>query len=177
MSLLPRRPPFAPQDYVAAGVMMAPTYLKWAVIFEDPNQRAVWIGKALPREWLAVGASDVAVDRAPTRYGRVSYRLHAEAGAGSDGDLRQAPASPVGYSVHANVTLPRTWSNPSLAPPGGVRLRLRAPAEHAGKLVHVTVGGKPWTSIDAAAETVDFTVADLTPDVLTGLAHVVASWN
>ena len=28
-------------DYVAAGVMMAPTYLKWMLVFEDPNNRTV----------------------------------------------------------------------------------------------------------------------------------------
>ena len=42
-------------DYVAAGVMMSPTYLKWMLLFDDPNTRTVWLAKALPREWLTAG--------------------------------------------------------------------------------------------------------------------------
>ena len=65
-------------DYVAAGVMMAPTYLKWMLLFEDPNTATVWLGKALPREWLAPDThSPITVANATTRYGRVSYTLSA----------------------------------------------------------------------------------------------------
>ena len=38
--------------YASAGQTVAPLYLKWALVFGDPNTRCVWIGKALPREWL-----------------------------------------------------------------------------------------------------------------------------
>ena len=43
-------------DYVAAGVVIAPTYLKWMLLFEEPNTRTVWLAKALPREWLGADA-------------------------------------------------------------------------------------------------------------------------
>merc|ERR1719231_865510 len=42
-------------DYVAAGVVTAPTYLKWALVFEEPNTRCVWLGKAIPRGLVDVG--------------------------------------------------------------------------------------------------------------------------
>merc|ERR1711971_1095790 len=64
-------------DYVAAGVMTAPTYLKWALLFEEPDNRTLWIAKALPRDWLAPGANQVVVERATSRYGSISFRLQA----------------------------------------------------------------------------------------------------
>ena len=108
-------------DYVTAGVMMAPTYLKWMLVFEDPNTRTVWLGKATPREWLAAGATPVAVGKATTRYGRVGYVLSAS---------EAATDSPRGgttyFTVRANVTLPRTYVG-ARGPAGGVKLRLRVP--------------------------------------------------
>jgi len=131
-------------DYVAAGVHTAPTYLKWALVFEEPNTKTVWLGKAVPRDWLAAGVDPVAVHNATTRYGRVSYTLAGAAGAGAT----------EAYTIKASIKLPTSYAVASTAPPGGVVLRLRAPAQHAGKLVSVTVGGKPWTAFDANLETV-----------------------
>jgi len=152
-------------DYVAAGVVTAPTYLKWALLFEDPNTRCVWVAKALPREWLVAGASPVVVHGAPTRYGRISYTLQTVA------------VGPGAMSVHANLTLPSTYAAAGSAPPGGVRLRMRTPVEFAGKLAAVTVGGKPWTSFDAREETIVLSLADLTPQLLTELRSVVATFR
>ena len=156
-------------DYVAAGVMMAPTYLKWMLLFEDPNTRTVWVAKALPREWLARGAEPVQVLGATTRYGRVSYTLSAiDAVEGANGGHS--------FSVAANVTLPSTYADSATAPPGGVRLRLRAPVAFAGRLAAVTVGGKAWKAFNATAETVDFSAKTLTPALLKAMQSVVATW-
>ena len=38
--------------YVAAGVVTVPVYLKWALLFEEPENKTVWVGKAIPRDWL-----------------------------------------------------------------------------------------------------------------------------
>lgn len=149
-------------DYVAAGVMMAPTYLKWMLLFEDPNSRTLWLAKAVPRDWLAVGQEPVVVRNATTRFGRVSYTM-------------QASSSYAGYAVKANVILPPAFGAAATAPSGGVRLRLRAPVELAGKLSSVTVGGKPWAMFDAKAETVDFT--HLSPALIPALHNVVATWS
>ena len=153
-------------DYVAAGVMMAPTYLKWMLLFEEPNNRTVWLGKALPRAWLGVGVDAVAVRNATTRYGRVSYTVQAV-----------APADGAAFEVHANVTLPPTYADAATAPAGGVRLRLRAPAAYAGRLHRVTVGGEEWKAFDPKAETVDFDAAALTPARVHAMQSVVASWE
>jgi hypothetical protein len=58
-----------------------------------------------------------------------------------------------------------------------VRLRLRTPVEFAGKLAAVTVGGKPWTSFDAREETIILSLADLTPQLLTELQSVIATFK
>ena len=42
-------------DYVAAGVVTAPTYLKWMLLLEEPDNSTVWLAKALPRDWLEPG--------------------------------------------------------------------------------------------------------------------------
>jgi hypothetical protein len=150
-------------DYVAAGVMMAPTYLKWMLLFEEPNSQTVWLAKALPRSWLEVGAGAVVVRNATTRYGRASYSMQASSMGGV-------------YSVRANVSLPPSFA--TTPPPGGLRLRLRAPAELAGKLSGVTVAGKKWMAIDRAAETVDFDASSLGQGgMLVAMEQIVATWG
>lgn len=155
-------------DYVAAGVHTAPTYLKWMLLFEEPNNQTVWLAKALPREWLAAGAEPVVVEAAPSRYGRIAFRLAASQA------LRGGP-----YAVKANVSLPPSCFGAS-GPAGGVRLRLRAPVALAGKLVRVTVGGKPWRSFDPVAETIDFSPTALvssSKELRVGLQDIVAEWE
>ena len=62
-------------------------------------------------------------------------------------------------------------------PPGGLRLRLRAPVGCTGKMSSVTVGGKAWTRFTPADETVDFAANDLTAALVgTGLPDVVVGF-
>ena len=157
----------------------APTYLKWALVFEEPDARRVCLGKALPREWLAAGATPVVVRRATTRYGRVSYSLVAtssDAAAVASPGGEGASAASAAYTVRANVTLPATYGA-THGPSGGVQLRLRTPTAHVGKLSAVTVGGKPWTAFDAKAETITFELALLTPELLDAMQTIVASYD
>jgi len=147
--------------YAATGVHAVPAYLKWMLVFEEPETKTLWLGKAVPRDWLAPGEAPVKVEHATTRYGRLSFSLAVDAAA--DGS----------YSVKANISLPSTAK-----PAGGLRLRVRAPAEHRGKMSGVTVGGKAWPSFDAAAETVDFSAAQLTPELgQSGLPVIIVSFS
>ena len=135
----------ASTDYVAAGVVTASTYLKWMLLFEQPDTKTVWIAKALPREWLSPG-EHVDVRNATTRYGRISFHLAPEID-------EQAPGGR--YVVRANVTTSVVAINGGFTPPGGVKLRLRAPVPHAGTMSSVTVGGKAWTAFDPDEETIE----------------------
>jgi hypothetical protein len=158
-------------DYVAAGVHTAPTYLKWLLVFEEPNNKTLWLAKATPRSWLAPDMEPIVVRRMTTRYGRVSYTLTA-----TITPPGAAGASAPCYRVHANVSLPSTFL--SNAPPGGLRLRLRAPTELAGKLSAVSVGGKPWQAFNPTRETVDFAPSQLSQTVtLAGMRDIVAEWS
>ena len=42
----------APVAYASPGVVTAPVYLKWMLAFEEPETRTVWLGKAVPTEFL-----------------------------------------------------------------------------------------------------------------------------
>ena len=119
------------------------------------------MAKATPRDWLVPGEAPIEAADLTTRYGRVSFSLRVE--------------SASAYRVRANVTLPPSFaSNP---PPGGVRVRVRAPLQHAGRLSAVTVGGQAWSAFDAAEETIDFAPAALTPALIQkGLPNIVATF-
>ena len=141
-----------------------PLCIKWMLCFEEPETRTLWLGKAVPRDWLRAGETPIVATGVTTRYGRLSFRLTATATAGG------RSTSAVGYSVHVNVTMPAGDRSPA----GGLRVRVRAPLEHAGKMSAVTVGGKPWPRFDAGTETVDFTADELTPALrTTGLPRIV----
>ena len=144
--------------YAAAGVNLAPVYLKWLLAFEEPEHRTLWLGKAVPREWLALGQPPLVADGIPTRYGRVSLRL--AAASGTDG-----------YTVSVNATLPAA----AAPPPGGLRIRIRAPRPL--RLSAVSVGAEQWTAFDSVAETIDFTAAELTsPKLRERLHRTIASF-
>jgi hypothetical protein len=151
----------APAQYTAAGVMLAPMYLKWMLCFEEPQTRTLWLGKAVPRDWLVAGEAPLVADRVTTRYGRISLSLEVAAGAA--------------YAVRANVTLPPSFG--TKAPAGGIKLRIRAPLAHAGKLSKVTVGGQAWSGFDAAEETIQIPASKLTAALIkSGLPEIVATF-
>jgi hypothetical protein len=150
-------------DYVAAGVVTSTTYLKWMLVFEEPDNRTLWLAKALPRDWLGPGSQPVVVGNATSRYGRLSFSLHADSSAGGGS-----------YQVTVRMELPASFAKGP--PPGGLRVRLRAPLQWARKLASVTVGGKPWSSFDRDAETIDFSAQDLKTMPLSSLGTIVASF-
>ena len=152
-------------DFVAAGVMTAPSYLGWALKFEELESRTLWLAKATPRAWLAPGGAPLVARRLTTRYGRVSYTLAASGGRGG------------ALTVRANVSLPAGFAKAATQPAGGVRLRLRVPVEHAGKLSAITVGGKTWQDFDAAAQTVNFKASALTAATLAGMGDITAKFK
>merc|ERR1712166_617548 len=155
-------------DYIAAGMMTGPSYLGWALKFEDLESQTLWLAKATPREWLTSGGTPLVANRLTTRYGRISYTLAALGGGESQ----------TSYTVHANVTLPAGFGSPGASQPaGGLRLRLRVPVEHSGKLSSVSVGGKPWKAFNAVAETLDFAAAALTPQLLSEMESIVATFS
>ena len=98
--------------------------LGWALVFEEPITRGLWLGKATPRAWWAPGET-IALHGASTRYGRLSYKAITSAD-----------------KVSLNVTMPASWAASAssmscsvssadvawcAAPRGGLMLRVRLP--------------------------------------------------
>lgn len=137
-------PPFC-----APAGLVAPVYLRWLLVWEHPRTRDLWLGRAVPRTWLADG-EDISVDGAPTRRGRVSLRVAAR-----------------GHALRANLTF---WDFRQDAP-GAVHLRLRAPC----RLEAATVGGAPWPVVPEH-QTLTFQPRDLaTPELRRRLQAVAVS--
>ena len=120
-----------------------PLCLKWMLCFEELETRTLWLAKATPRDWLALGEAPLEAQRLSTRHGRISLRLEASRAAG--------------FVIKANVTLPAKF----VPPVGGICLRVRAPPAHVGKLASVSVGGKAWHAFNAAEEAVTFSASSL----------------
>jgi hypothetical protein len=53
-----------------------PLLVRWMLVFEDSDADRLYLGKALPRDWVT--GQEIAIDAAPTRWGRVDYRLSAK---------------------------------------------------------------------------------------------------
>ena len=98
-----------------------PLLVRWMLIFEDGDQDHLHLGRAIPRDWIATG-KPIAIDHAPTRYGRVSYRLESS---GRD-------------TLTATVTLPTSGKLPK-----EMHVSFRAPA--GKKIASVMVNGRPGT--------------------------------
>ena len=157
--------------YESAGMGNAQRAMKLMLCFEEPETRTLWLGKATPRDWLAPGEAPVMAANLTTRYGRVSYTMASGAAAAA------AAAAAATYTVRASVTLPLSFAAAKTAPAGGVRIRIRAPVAHAGKMSAVTIGGKAWTSFSAAEESVDIPAGELTADLIkNGLPTIVATF-
>ena len=97
---------------------------------------------------------EVAAANASSAYGRVGYTIRS--------------SLQTNETVRASITLPAVaW------PPGGIKLRLRAPAFPAKHLSAVTVGGTNWPHFNSTEETVLFAAA---PADANALHKIVATW-
>ena len=112
--------------YCTPAQLAVPMLLRWLLVFEDPNGETLWLGKGIPRDWLANGQK-VAVLHAPTRWGLIDYDIESR-----------------GRRIHARVSLPES----GIA--AVTKLRLRA----AFPMKSVMVNGKAWTAFDPKEETI-----------------------
>ena len=160
--------------YASPGQANVAMAMKWMLCYEEPEARTLWLAKATPRDWLAPGEDPLVASNLTTRYGRISYTVAANDAGGVGSDTGGADGKV--YTVQASVVLPPSFA--TVKPAGGIRLRIRAPSEHAGKLSTVTVGGEAWSAFNAAEETVDFSEGALTAALIKdGLHHIVATFE
>jgi hypothetical protein len=110
-------------DYCVPAQLVAPLMARWMLVFEERDADVLWLCRATPRRWLAPGKG-IAVRRAPTRWGLVSFAV-----------------TPLADRVEATVELPRANF------PAELRLRLRLP--DGRRIDRVTLNGKPHADVDA----------------------------
>lgn len=51
-----------------------PLLVRWMLVFEDSDEDTLYLGRALPRRWIAAG-KPIGIEGAPTRWGRVDFSL------------------------------------------------------------------------------------------------------
>lgn len=51
-----------------------PLLVRWMLVLEDSDEDRLYFGRGIPRKWLTPG-KQLAIDGAPTRWGRVDYKL------------------------------------------------------------------------------------------------------
>ena len=94
-----------------------PLLVRWMLVLEDSDEDRLYLGRGLPREWVDSGR-EIRIDHAPTRWGRVSFRLVKE-----------------GNRLRATVQLERAGA------PTEIHVKLRSGKE----IRSVTVNGEPTT--------------------------------
>jgi hypothetical protein len=96
-----------------------PLLVRWMYAVEDSDADRLYLAKGMPREWVGSGET-LSIDRAPTRWGRVSFRMQAD-----------IPAK----KITASVTLARPGA------PKELHVKFRLPERY--KLGAVTANGRP----------------------------------
>lgn len=93
-----------------------PVLVRWMMVYEEPDEDVLHVGRALPRAWVGSG-KEIRIVGAPTRWGRVDFSMVAS-----------------GAVLTARVRLAEGVA------PGKVHVRFRLPMEK--RLAGVTVNGK-----------------------------------
>lgn len=96
-----------------------PLLVRWMLVLEDSDADTLYLAKGVPRSWIVSG-KPIRIERAPTRWGRVSLELC---------------ANPTARKIIGKIVLAET------ARPKQIHLKLRLPLEH--RLQQVSVNGNP----------------------------------
>ncbi len=107
--------------YCVPAQQTIPLLVRWMLVLEDSDEDRLYLAKGVPREWVGSG-TEIRIEHAPTRWGRVSFELK---------------TNPEAKSVVGQVELSGT------AAPGEVQFKLRLPA--LMPLASAAVNGQPAT--------------------------------
>ncbi|HTR66523.1 MAG TPA: hypothetical protein VMH85_12165 [Terriglobales bacterium] len=103
-----------------------PLLVRWMMVLEDSDEEKLYLGKGLPREWVA-SEKEISIHGAPTRWGRVNFSLQSKLAA---------------KRVEARLELSR-------AAPEQVELKFRLPAQLTLKSASVNGAPTPASGADA----------------------------
>lgn len=51
-----------------------PLLVRWMLVLEDSDEERLYLGKGVPRDWLASG-KEIRIEGAPTRWGKIAFRM------------------------------------------------------------------------------------------------------
>ena len=116
--------------YCSPSEGIVPLMVKWMILFEDPTAQVIWVGKAIPRDYLNNGEI-ISVLNATVSYGSITVVYSSQV---TDNKIIKVLIAP---------TLQKF-------PPNGIKLRVRSP----GKLpIHkVSMNGQNYINYNATGE-------------------------
>lgn len=113
-----------------------PIFTKWMLVFEQPDEPVLWLGRAAPRVWMESG-KHFGVTGAPTSFGTVGYTVVSDLDHGK---------------VTATVQMPTDKTVT-------IKLRLRTPGQRI--IRSATVNGMNWTHFSPSEEAIDLPASSL----------------
>ncbi|HKW19709.1 MAG TPA: hypothetical protein VJO35_19525 [Terriglobales bacterium] len=81
-----------------------PPLMRWMLVLEDSDEEKLYFAKGVPREWIASG-KPIKIDGAPTRFGRVNFRMTSAKRAVNAVVELEHPGSPA--EIQVKIRLPR----------------------------------------------------------------------
>jgi hypothetical protein len=84
-----------------------PLLVRWMAVLEDSDDARLYFGKGLPRQWVVSG-EDIGIRGAPTRWGRVNFKLKGDPSAKivkAEVELSR-PGAP--EEIQVKIRLPKT---------------------------------------------------------------------
>jgi hypothetical protein len=82
-----------------------PMLVRWMMVFEDSDEDRLYLGKALPKDWVISG-KEISIEKAPTRWGRVDFRMVGKASSQVVATVALAADRRAPKEVHVKFRLP-----------------------------------------------------------------------
>jgi hypothetical protein len=91
--------------YCIPAQQTIPLLVRWMLVLEDSDEDRLYLAKGVPHDWVVSG-KEIRIDHAPTRWGRVSFRLAANPSAKSIVGHVQLMGERAPREVHFKLRLP-----------------------------------------------------------------------
>ena len=92
--------------YCVPAQQTIPLLVRWMLVLEDSDKDTLYLAKGAPREWVGSGR-EISIEQAPTRWGRVSFRLAARLEAKSVVGRVELSGRVLPKEVHFKLRLPQ----------------------------------------------------------------------
>jgi hypothetical protein len=120
-----------------------PLLVRWMLVFEDPDAERLYLGRAIPYRWVASGKT-IAIEQAPTRWGRVDYRMESHGEDQLAATVHLAPEGPAPRELQVSFRVPEGRKLLKLTVNG----RAATPAgRHQDAALFATAGERQFTVI------------------------------